>query len=44
MVFDDTWKQAYTNLSSTNNFPEFTGIARPAPCEGSWSPASSTRR
>ena len=35
MVFDDTWKQAYTNLSSTNNFPEFTGRVCPAPCEGS---------
>jgi NAD(P)H-dependent glutamate synthase small subunit len=35
MVFDDTWKQVYTNLSSTNNFPEFTGRVCPAPCEGS---------
>ena len=35
MVFDEQWKQAYTNLSSTNNFPEFTGRVCPAPCEGS---------
>lgn len=34
LVFKDQWKQAYTNLSSTNNFPEFTGRVCPAPCEG----------
>ena len=35
LVFTDQWKQAYVNLSSTNNFPEFTGRVCPAPCEGS---------
>jgi len=35
LVFDEQWKQAYINLSSTNNFPEFTGRVCPAPCEGS---------
>ena len=34
LVFDEQWKEAYTNLSSTNNFPEFTGRVCPAPCEG----------
>lgn len=27
------WKEAYDILSSTNNFPEFTGRVCPAPCE-----------
>jgi glutamate synthase (NADPH/NADH) small chain len=27
------WDQALTSLSSTNNFPEFTGKVCPAPCE-----------
>ncbi|RMG34510.1 MAG: glutamate synthase subunit beta, partial [Methanobacteriota archaeon] len=27
------WKEAYIRLSSTNNFPEFTGRLCPAPCE-----------
>ena len=27
------WSEAYTILSSTNNFPEFTGRICPAPCE-----------
>ncbi len=27
------WKEAYDILSSTNNFPEFTGRICPAPCE-----------
>ena len=35
LVLTEQWKQAYTNLSSTNNFPEFTGRVCPAPCEGS---------
>jgi len=34
LVVTEQWKQAYTNLSSTNNFPEFTGRVCPAPCEG----------
>lgn len=29
------WKMAYDILSSTNNFPEFTGRICPAPCEAS---------
>ncbi|CAH1799875.1 unnamed protein product [Owenia fusiformis] len=34
LVFNDDWKQALEVLSQTNNFPEFTGRACPAPCEG----------
>ncbi len=29
------WKEAFEILSSTNNFPEFTGRICPAPCEAS---------
>ncbi|MBC8110670.1 MAG: glutamate synthase, partial [Verrucomicrobia bacterium] len=29
------WGQAYEILTSTNNFPEFTGRICPAPCESS---------
>jgi glutamate synthase (NADPH) small chain len=32
-VFRKSWKEAYDILSSTNNFPEFTGRICPAPCE-----------
>ncbi len=32
-VYDQNWKYAYEILSSTNNFPEFTGRICPAPCE-----------
>jgi glutamate synthase (NADPH/NADH) small chain len=32
-VYDEDWAQAYEILSSTNNFPEFTGRICPAPCE-----------
>lgn len=32
-VYDQNWQYAYTLLSSTNNFPEFTGRICPAPCE-----------
>lgn len=32
-VQEGDWKQAYEILSSTNNFPEFTGRICPAPCE-----------
>lgn len=32
-VFEEDWLQAYQILSSTNNFPEFTGRICPAPCE-----------
>lgn len=34
LVFEEQWKEAYVNLTSTNNFPEFTGRVCPAPCEG----------
>lgn len=34
-VHRNEWKEAYDILSSTNNFPEFTGRICPAPCEGS---------
>lgn len=32
-VYKQDWKEAYEILSSTNNFPEFTGRICPAPCE-----------
>lgn len=34
-VYDRDWQRAYEILSSTNNFPEFTGRICPAPCEAS---------
>jgi len=34
-VYKEDWKLAYSILSSTNNFPEFTGRICPAPCEAS---------
>ncbi len=33
-VYKKHWKKAYDILSTTNNFPEFTGRICPAPCEG----------
>jgi glutamate synthase (NADPH/NADH) small chain len=33
LVYRDRWQAAFHNLSSTNNFPEFTGRLCPAPCE-----------
>lgn len=32
-VYRQNWEEAYQVLSSTNNFPEFTGRICPAPCE-----------
>ena len=32
-VYSGDWAEAYEILSSTNNFPEFTGRICPAPCE-----------
>jgi len=32
-VYRKNWREAYDILSSTNNFPEFTGRICPAPCE-----------
>lgn len=34
-VYMQNWKEAFEILSSTNNFPEFTGRICPAPCEKS---------
>jgi glutamate synthase (NADPH/NADH) small chain len=33
LVFRDKWEDALQRLHSTNNFPEFTGLVCPAPCE-----------
>lgn len=32
-VYEEDWESAFHILSSTNNFPEFTGRICPAPCE-----------
>jgi glutamate synthase (NADPH/NADH) small chain len=32
-VTEANWREAYEQLGSTNNFPEFTGRLCPAPCE-----------
>ena len=34
-AYQQNWKLAYEILTSTNNFPEFTGRICPAPCEAS---------
>ncbi len=33
LLVDGHWRQAWQQLESTNNFPEFTGRLCPAPCE-----------
>ena len=33
LVFRDKWEDSLSRLHSTNNFPEFTGMVCPAPCE-----------
>ena len=33
LVYHDKWEDALVRLHSTNNFPEFTGLVCPAPCE-----------
>ena len=33
LVYRNEWRNAFTVLDSTNNFPEFTGRICPAPCE-----------
>ena len=33
LVYRGFWREAMTRLHATNNFPEFTGILCPAPCE-----------
>lgn len=35
LAYKGLWEKAYEVLSSTNNFPEFTGRICPAPCEAS---------
>lgn len=35
LVHEGKWHEAYLRLAKTNNFPEFTARACPAPCEGS---------
>ena len=32
-MYEEDWETAFEILSSTNNFPEFTGRICPAPCE-----------
>ncbi len=34
LVYQGRWREALDRLHATNNFPEFTGRACPAPCEG----------
>ena len=33
LMYRDKWEDALARLHSTNNFPEFTGMVCPAPCE-----------
>ena len=33
LVYRDRWREALDQLHATNNFPEFTGLICPAPCE-----------
>ena len=33
LAYRDKWEDALSRLHSTNNFPEFTGLVCPAPCE-----------
>jgi glutamate synthase (NADPH/NADH) small chain len=33
LVYEDRWREALIHLHATNNFPEFTGLICPAPCE-----------
>ena len=35
LVYKNNWRAAIERLHHTNNFPEFTGLLCPAPCEGS---------
>ncbi len=34
LVYRGAWRAAIDRLHATNNFPEFTGLLCPAPCEG----------
>lgn len=42
LVYRDKWQRAFVSLSSTNNFPEFTGRLCPAPCEAACTLAVNT--
>jgi glutamate synthase (NADPH/NADH) small chain len=33
LIYQGLWREAYDRLNKTNNFPEFTGLVCPAPCE-----------
>ena len=33
LVYQGLWRQAYEELDATNNFPEFTSLVCPAPCQ-----------
>ena len=33
LAYRGLWREAYERLAKTNNFPEFTGLVCPAPCE-----------
>src|SRR2546427_11637684 len=33
LVYNGRWREAIDQLHATNNFPEFTGLICPAPCE-----------
>ena len=33
LAYREKWREALERLHSTNNFPEFTGLVCPAPCE-----------
>jgi glutamate synthase (NADPH/NADH) small chain len=35
LIYRGLWREAYERLDRTNNFPEFTGLVCPAPCEAS---------
>jgi len=35
LLYKGRWQEAIERLHATNNFPEFTGLLCPAPCEGS---------
>ena len=35
LVYRNRWQDAIRALHATNNFPEFTGLICPAPCEAS---------
>ncbi len=34
LIYKNDWREAIDRLHATNNFPEFTGMLCPAPCEG----------